>query len=86
MNQGRLNLLHPISASSGSSASIFTISGGMSEGMVEVVSQRRLTLVMYCSNLSVRELMMETSFWRKSFVSDSSSGICWAVPIIIWSP
>ena len=32
MYQGKLNLLHPISAGSGSSTSVFTISGVMSEG------------------------------------------------------
>ena len=50
MNQGKLNLLHPISASSGSRASIFTIDGVISERPEDVVSWRRLTLVMYLSN------------------------------------
>ena len=36
MNQGKLNLLHPISASSDSIASVLTISGVMYEGMEEV--------------------------------------------------
>ena len=38
MNQEKLNLLHPISDSSGSSASVFTISGVMYEGPEGVVS------------------------------------------------
>ena len=41
MHQGKLNLIHPISDSSGSSASVFTIDGVMYEGPEGVVSQRR---------------------------------------------
>ena len=37
MQQVKLNLLHPISTSSGSIASVFTIDGVMSEGPEEVV-------------------------------------------------
>ena len=48
MYQVKLNLLRPISDSSGSSASIFTISVVVYEGPEDVVSQSRLTLVMYC--------------------------------------
>ena len=48
MQQGKLNLLHPISNSSGPRASIFFISGVMSEGMEGGVSQRRLNSVIYC--------------------------------------
>ena len=60
----------------------------MSEGPEGVFSQRRLTSVMYCSSergsaFSGREPVMETSFWRKLFVSASSSGILCAVPRII---
>ena len=85
MHHGKLNLLRPISAISGSSTSVFAISGVISEGPEEVVSRRGLTLVMYFSSergsaLSVREPVMETSFWRKSFVSASSLGIFYAVP------
>ena len=85
MHQVKLKFLHNISASSGSSASVFTIARLVSEGPEEIYSCRRLTLVMYCSNergsvLSVRETVMETSFGRKSFVSASSSGIFYAVP------
>ena len=60
----------------------------ISEGPEEVVSRRRLTLVMYCSiemgsALLGREPVMETSFWRKLFVSGSSLVICCTVPRII---
>ena len=80
MHQGKLNLLHPISTSSESSASVFNIDGVMSEGPGEVVYRRRFPSVMYCSNervsfLSGREPVVETSFWRRLFVSASSSGI-----------
>ena len=84
VHQGKLNLLHPISASSGSIVSDFTIAGGISEGPEEVVSQRRLTLVMYCSSergsdFFARNPVIETSFRRKLFVSASRSGIFCAV-------
>ena len=48
MHPGKLNRLHPISDSSGSSSSVFTISGVTSEGAEDVVSWRRLTLEIYC--------------------------------------
>ena len=85
MHQGKLNLLHTIYDSSGSSASVFTISGVMYEVPEEVVSRIRLTSVIYLSSesgsdLSGRELVMKSSFWRKLFVSASSSGIFCAVP------
>ena len=85
MHQGKLNFFHPIYVSSGSSASVFTISGVMYEGPEEVVSWRRLTSVIYFSigrglALSGREPVMETSSGRKLFVSASSSGIFCAVP------
>ena len=47
MHQGKLNLLRPISVSSGPIASVFNISVVMSERMEEVVSRTRLTSVMY---------------------------------------
>ena len=50
VHQGKLNLLHLIYDISGSSASVFTISGVISEGPEDVVSWRRLNLVMYFSN------------------------------------
>ena len=67
MHQYKLNLLCPISASSGSSTNIFTISGVMSEGTEEFVSWRRLNLVIYCSNdrssdFSGIDLVMETIY------------------------
>ena len=85
MQQVKLNLLHPISTSSGSIASVFTIDGVMYEGPEEVVSWRRLTSVIYFSigrgsYLSGRDPVMETSSGRKLFVSASSSGIFCAVP------
>ena len=85
MRQRKLNLLHTSSSSSRSSASVFTISGVISERPEEVVYRIRLTLVVYLSNekgsgFSGREPVMETSFGRKLFVSDSSSGIFCAVP------
>ena len=48
MKQGKLNLLHPISDSSGYSASVLTISGVMSEGPEVVISWRRSNSVIYC--------------------------------------
>ena len=48
MNQEKLNLLHPISDSSGSSASVFTISGVMYEGLEGVSNRRRSNSVIYC--------------------------------------
>ena len=85
MHQGKLNLRNTIYASSVSRASVFTISVVMSEGPEGVVSRRRLTSVMYFSNergldLSGRDPVIETIFWRKLFVSGSSSGIFCAVP------
>ena len=50
VHQGELNLLHPISDSSGSSASVFTISGVMYEGPEGVVSWSRSNSVIYCPN------------------------------------
>ena len=50
MQQGKLSLLHPISDSSGSSASVFTIAGVMSEGPDGDVSRRWLNSVIYCPN------------------------------------
>ena len=85
MHRSKLFLLCPISDGSGYSASIFTISRVMSEGAEEVVSWRRLALLMYFSNergsdFLVKELMMETGFWRKLFLSTHSSGILCDVP------
>ena len=67
MHQGKLNLLRPISDSSGSSASFFTIAVVTSEGPEDVVSQMRLALVIYFSNkmgydFLVINLLMEASF------------------------
>ena len=67
MHQVNINLLHPISAISGSSASIFTISEVMYEGPEEIVSRRRLTLVIYLSkymglDLLGREPLIEVIF------------------------
>ena len=67
MHQGKLNFLRHISDSLGSSASVFTIAGVIYEGPEKVLSQRRLTLVMYFSNemgsaLSGREPVMEANF------------------------
>ena len=67
MQKGKLNLLHTISTSSGSRASVFNISGVISEGIKEVVSWRRFPLVMYCSsergsNLLGRKPVTETIF------------------------
>ena len=50
MNQEKLNLLQPISDSSGSSASVFTISGVMYEGPEGVSNQRRSNSVIYCTH------------------------------------
>ena len=50
MRQGKLNLLHPIYDSSGSSASVFTIYGVMPEGPEGVVSRRRSNSVIYFPN------------------------------------
>ena len=50
MQHGKLNLINTISTSSGSNASVFIISGVMSEGPEEVVFWRLSTLVMYFSN------------------------------------
>ena len=50
MNQEKLNLLHPIYDGSGSSASVFTISGVMYEGPEGVVIRRRSNSVIYFPN------------------------------------
>ena len=67
MHQVNINLLHPIYVISGSSASIFTIPGVMYEGLEEIVSRRRVTVVIYLSkymglDLLGREPLIEVSF------------------------
>ena len=67
MHLGKLNLLHPISDSSGSSASVFNISGVMSEGPEGVVSRRRSNSVIYFPNEMGSDLLgiepvMEANF------------------------
>ena len=58
MHQGKLNLLHPISGSSGSSASVFIIAGVMYEGPEGGVSRSRLNSVIYCPNEMVSALLV----------------------------
>ena len=67
MNQEKLNLLQPISDSSGSSASIFTISGVIYEGPEGVFYRMRSNSVIYCphemcSDLLGIEPVMEANF------------------------
>ena len=57
MHQEKLNLLHPIYDSSGSSASVFTISGVMYEGPEGVVSRRRSNSVIYCPHEMCSDLL-----------------------------
>ena len=45
--EGKLNLSQPISASSGSRATVFTIMGVTSEGVEEVASMSRLNFLLY---------------------------------------
>ena len=52
VHQGKLNLHHPISASSGSRASVFTMVGFMSEGPEEVYYLRCLTSLR-CSSVRI---------------------------------
>ena len=91
MNQVKLNLLHPISSSSGSSASVFPFSGVMSEGPEEVCFLKTVNFVDVLlkkrdSDLSGRETVTETSLWRKLFASDYSFGIFYAMPRMILPP
>ena len=84
MRQGKLNCHHPISASSGSTASVFTISEVVSEGTEDVVSRRWLAigdillkrdgLCFFGYNSSYGDQSL-----KNFFVSDSSSGILCAV-------
>ena len=89
MNQEKLNLLHPISDISGSSASFFTISGVMYEGPEGVFYRRRSNSMIYCphdmcSALLRIEPVMEANFRRKLCFFASSSDISCAVSRIIW--
>ena len=91
VHQGKLSLLHPIYASSGSSAYVFAISGVMYEGGEKVVYRRQLNSGMYFSSESGSDSsgidpVIKSSFWRKLCVSASSSGIFFAVPTRIWYP
>ena len=69
MHQGKLNLCQLISDSSGSRASIFTITGVKYEGAEDVSYLSRLTFLMYYSGelgweFSGRERVMVASCWR----------------------
>ena len=66
MNQGKLNLLCPISAILGFRAFVFTISGVTSEGPEDFVSRRRLNSVTYCSN------EIGFTFWGRDPVMEAS--------------
>ena len=85
MHQVKLNICQPISSSSGSIASVFTIVGVTSEGHNKVDSLRRPKYLMYSSRYvgwawSGREVVIEASWCKYLLVWGSRPGISSTLP------